>query len=40
MPQRMSVKDRIARARALRAELPESTYRAKDIDALKREGRR
>jgi len=40
IPRRISATDRIARARALRAALPTSTYRAKDIDTLKREGRR
>lgn len=31
--------ERLARARALRASLPKGRFRARDIDALKREGR-
>ncbi|WP_345536024.1 FitA-like ribbon-helix-helix domain-containing protein [Variovorax defluvii] len=31
--------ERLARARQLRAVLPKSKFRARDIDALKREGR-
>lgn len=31
--------ERLARARALRASLPKGHFRARDIDALKREGR-
>lgn len=30
---------RLARARALRADLPTGTFRARDIDTMKREGR-
>lgn len=30
---------RLARARALRADLPKGKFRARDIDAMKREGR-
>jgi plasmid stability protein len=39
VPGRMAVSERLARARALRAALPTARFRAKDIDALKREGR-
>ena len=31
--------ERLARARALRAALPKGKFKARDIDALKREGR-
>lgn len=31
--------ERLARARALRAALPKGKFRARDIDAMKREGR-
>ena len=40
MPARVSADERLARARALRAATPKATFRAKDIDAFKREGRR
>ncbi len=36
---RITVGERLARARALRAALPKGKFRAKDFDALKREGR-
>lgn len=36
---KMAPEDRLARARALRATLSKGKFRAKDIDALKREGR-
>jgi plasmid stability protein len=36
---RMDPAERLARARALRAALPEARYRAHDIDSFKREGR-
>lgn len=36
---RVSVSERLARARALRASLPQEKFRADDIDAFKREGR-
>ncbi len=36
---RLAPADRLARARTLRAALPRGMFRAKDIDALKREGR-
>ncbi len=38
-PGRVAVSERLARARALRATLPKAKFRAKDIDAYKREGR-
>ena len=37
---RVSADERLARARALRATLAKVKFRAKDIDAFKREGRR
>lgn len=37
---RVSVSERLTRARALRAALPGGKFRADDIDAFKREGRR
>lgn len=39
LPGRVAVHERLARARVLRATLPKGKFRAKDIDALKREGR-
>ena len=39
IPGRVSASERPARARALRAALPKAKFRAKDIDAYKREGR-
>ena len=39
LPGRMDPAERLARARALRAALPETRYRAHDIDSFKREGR-
>jgi plasmid stability protein len=36
---RQEVAERLARAQALRAELPKKKFRAKEIDRLKREGR-
>ena len=39
IPGRVAVSERLARARALRAALPKGKFRAKDIDAYKREGR-
>ncbi|MCL2162097.1 MAG: Arc family DNA-binding protein [Betaproteobacteria bacterium] len=38
-PKHVSVGDRLARARALRAALPGSRFQARDIDAYKQEGR-
>lgn len=40
VPHRVTVSERLARARALRAALPQARFQAKDIDAYKREGRR
>lgn len=40
IPGRVAVSERLARARALRTALPKGKFRAKDIDAYKREGRR
>ena len=39
VPGKISPAERLARARALRASLPQGKFRAKDIDLLKREGR-
>jgi len=39
MPRNVAPAERLARARALRAALPAKKFRAKDIDALKRQGR-
>jgi plasmid stability protein len=39
LPGRVDPSERIARARALRATLPKAKFKARDIDALKREGR-
>ena len=39
IPGRVTVSERLARARALRAALPKAKFRTKDIDAYKREGR-
>lgn len=36
---RVDTGERLARARALRAALPKGKFKARDIDALKREGR-
>lgn len=36
---KMAPAERLARAQALRASLPAGEFRAKDIDALKRQGR-
>ena len=40
IPGRVSATERLARARALRGVLPNAQFKAKDIDAMKREGRR
>jgi plasmid stability protein len=40
IPGRVTVGERLARARSLRAALPKAKFRAKDIDANKRAGRR
>ncbi|MBS0507185.1 MAG: Arc family DNA-binding protein [Proteobacteria bacterium] len=39
LPTKMTPSERIARARALRADLPPGKFRARDIDAAKRENR-
>lgn len=39
LPCRMDPRERLARARALRAALPDTKFKARDIDKLKREGR-
>ena len=39
LPGRMGPAERLARARALRAALPETSSRVHDIDSFKREGR-
>jgi plasmid stability protein len=40
LPGRMDPGERIARARTLRASLPKAMFKARDIDIMKREGRR
>lgn len=40
LPGRMDPDERLARARALRAALGKTKFKARDIDVLKREGRR
>ena len=40
VPGRMHPAERIAHARALRAGLPKGKFKVRDIDAMKREGRR
>jgi antitoxin FitA len=39
LPRRMTVSERLSRARALRARLPRGKVKARDIDDFKREGR-
>ncbi len=39
LPHRLTPTERLARARTLRGALPRGKFRARDIDALKREGR-
>ena len=39
LPGRMEPGERLARARALRIGLPKGKFKARDIDAMKREGR-
>ena len=39
LPGKMAPAERLARAQALRATLPQGKFHTKDIDALKREGR-
>jgi antitoxin FitA len=40
LPVRIAPAERLARARALRASLPSGKFKARDIDVLKREGRK
>lgn len=40
LPTRVDRSERLARARTLRAAIPNTEFRARDIDAMKREGRR
>ncbi|MBK7706759.1 MAG: Arc family DNA-binding protein [Acidobacteria bacterium] len=40
VPGRMTVGERLSRARALRAALPEVKFGSKEIDAFRREGRK
>jgi plasmid stability protein len=39
LPARILPAERLARARALRSSLPKVKFKARDIDAMKREGR-
>ena len=39
LPTKMMPSERLARARELRAALPQGKFRARDIDSAKREGR-
>ncbi len=39
LPGRIAPAERLARARALRNALPKVKFRARDVDAMKREGR-
>jgi plasmid stability protein len=39
LPAKVTLAERLARARELRAALPQGKFRARDIDAMKREGR-
>ena len=39
LPSRVPPAERLARARALRDSLPQGKFRARDIDAMKRDGR-
>lgn len=39
LPAKVSVAERLARARELRSALPTGKFKARDIDAMKREGR-
>lgn len=39
LPDKVAPTERLARARALRDTLPQGKFRARDVDALKREGR-
>lgn len=39
MPTKLPPTERLARARALRSALPRGKFKARDVDAMKREGR-
>ncbi len=39
LPTRIAPEERLARARSLRAAMPQAVYQVDDIDALKRQGR-
>ena len=39
MPTKLPPTERLARARALRSALPRGKFKARDLDAMKREGR-
>ena len=39
MPTKLPATERLARARALRNALPRGKFKARDVDAMKREGR-
>ena len=39
LPAKVTLAERLARARELRGELPQGRFRARDIDAIKRAGR-
>ena len=39
LPNKLTPSDRLERARALRGALPKGKFRARDIDAMKRNGR-
>ena len=39
IPSKLTTTERLARARVLRSALPKGKFRARDIDAMKREGR-
>ena len=39
MPSKVAPAERLARARALREALPAGKFKARDVDAMKREGR-
>jgi plasmid stability protein len=39
LPNKLTPAERLARARSLRSALPKAKFRARDIDALKRDGR-
>ena len=39
LPAKVTLTERLARARELRGLLPQGKFRARDIDAMKREGR-